>query len=138
MPPSNLFESLCGHVTELVNGLLVDIGTYYYPSADGLDMEGFDDLSLQYLLDSTDDGVTTLTIEATNDDDPSSPQWDDLTKAFTKTLDGTTATSYASTGAAIQGLLEKKDFNVQRVRVKIVIAGHTAAVLKIHARQKAF
>lgn len=71
---------------QYVNETLVDTtnltaSTYYYPSTAGVVMDGYSSISIQGM---TSGGVTT-TIEATNDD-ASSPDWVDVTAAFTNLI----------------------------------------------------
>jgi hypothetical protein len=106
----------------------VAAATNYYPSTTGLPMAGFRSLSVQGNIA----GGVTVTIEATNDD-AASPDWHDITLAFTNLVTGAAAAaSYVDTNF----LLSLADLNVRAVRIKSVTSDATNGV-QYNIRRKA-
>ena len=106
-----------------------DLGadTYYYPSANGMEMLGYDDASIQLNVS----GGVTVTVEADNDD-AAGADWPDVTQAFMNLLDNSTNNvSFVD----VEAFLLAEGLNVTRIRVKYITADATNGV-KISMRRK--
>lgn len=117
----------------LVDTTNLAAATEYYPSAIGMSMDGFKDLSLTgKFIDA--DGTITMTIEATNDEDSTNADWvqiygfDSNGNAMVNTITVTNGTvTYA---------LDFDNLNYSLFRIKLVTSGATNTVI-IKSRRKA-
>ena len=112
---------------ELVDTTNLTADTYYYPSEDGMSMDGYNDLSIQGVIS----GGVTATVEATIDD-AGTPDWVDITPAGYELI--TNASGNASF-VDTSFLLDFGNLNVSKVRVKSVTSDATNAV-QYHIRRK--
>lgn len=110
--------------------------TNYYPSATGATMDGYQDISLTgKFIDG--DGTVTLTIEAMNDEDTTSGDWIDVTKAWYDAENNTTGNaSYTVTNGTLTFALDADNFNYRYYRVVVVNNGATNTVI-VKSRRKA-
>jgi hypothetical protein len=106
--------------------------TGYWPSSDGLSMDGYRAISFTgQILDA--DGDITLTIEATNDEDTATGDWIDVTKCFNNDEDAV-ATSIgasiatSSSATPVTFAISRTNFNYSSVRVKYVTSGATNTI----------
>jgi len=110
--------------------------TNYYPSATGMSMDGFKDLSLTgKLIDA--DGTMTLTIEATNDEDTTNADWIDASLTFkdVKTGINVIAAALTLTNTTLTLGLETDNFNFSYFRVKLVNDGATnTGIIKVRRK----
>lgn len=107
---------------DLLDTTNVTAATNYYPSSDGIDMSIFNAFSLSgYILDA--DGVITMTLEGTNDEDLSIGDWHTI-YAYNLMTNAQEA-SWAVTNTGLYFALILKDFKFNNVRVKIVNNGNT-------------
>jgi hypothetical protein len=105
----------------LVDTTNVAAATTYYPSASGLSMDGYRNLSLEGLISG---GVTT-TIEVTNDD-AASPDWLDITDSLYNWITG--GTRYATSWVDTNFLFQMDNVNFKNIRIKSVTSDATNAV----------
>lgn len=113
----------------------VAAATNYYPSATGMSMDGFKDLSLTgKFIDAN--GTITLTIEATNDEDTTNADWKDITTSFIDSNTGILTVAVTITNGTLIFALEKSNFNFSYFRVKMINGGATNTCI-IKARRKA-
>lgn len=115
-------------IDEIVNNTSVsaDPGATYAPSADGIPMLGFKDLSAQlYLVGGVGaaaaNRTVTTTTEATDDlSDGAAVRWPDITPAgYDLTTNTTGNASYTATGAtAVDYIVDFDELNVKRWRLK--------------------
>lgn len=107
---------------DLLDTTNVTAATNYYPSSDGIDMSIFNAFSLSgYILDT--DGVITMTLEGTNDEDLSTGDWHTI-YAYNLITNAQEA-SWAVTNTGLYFALILKDFKFNNVRVKVVNNGNT-------------
>lgn len=98
----------------LINTTNVGAATNYYPSAAGMCMDGYSSISISGV---TAGGVTT-TIEATNSDE-ASPDWLDVTAAFTNLIVNPPAigASYVDVNfALVTSLMQASNFKYFRIK----------------------
>lgn len=108
----------------LIDTTNVGANTNYYPSASGVSMDGYSQISIQGM---TSGGVTT-TIEATNDD-AASPDWVDVTAAFTNIIVNPPAigATYVDVNfALVPSLMQSGNFKA--FRIKSVTSDNTNVV----------
>jgi len=106
----------------------VSAATNYYPSSTGLSMGGSKNLSIGFVVS----GTVVMTVEATNDD-ASSPDWIDITRA------GTELSQFSTDNVNFQGrggILQYTSLNVKKVRIKSITADTNNAV-QYHIRKTA-
>lgn len=118
-----------GLVIVLVDEVDLSADTYYYPSSDGIEMKGFDDFSIGYVLS----GGVTLTIEAIQDvEAEETPTWMDITLAgYNVNTNVTGNVSFVD----VTGLVDFDNANLSKFRIKIVTSDNTNGV-KVVARLK--
>lgn len=115
----------------LIDTTNVAAGTNYYPSTTGMAMDGFSALSFSgKFIDA--DNTTTMTIEATNDEDAATADWQEVTKCFNDDNSGIAT----SAGATIQASSSTKLFTISRTafnyslfRIKIVTGDATNTII---------
>lgn len=121
------FETAPVNTTFLLETLIDDsnlaVDTYYYT----VTMDNYKDLSLEFELDS----VSTMTVEASNDNTFATPK--DITLSGNELVSNTNG--YPSFSNS-DGIVDFDNLNVTYVRVKLVISNATNTV-KIVARKKA-
>lgn len=115
-------------------------GTTYYPSAVGVAMAGFKDISYDIYLLGNAVGPTTITatVQATSDD--VTPFWHEITRAgyLVTNPPAGGAASYASVGAvAWDGILDFDELNVKFVRITLVVSAANNCTARIYSRRKA-
>ena len=102
----------------------IAIGTHYYPSSTGEEIQNYADLGLIIYLEDGD-GSLVLTVEGSN-----GLTWIDITKVGYRTDDNTV--SNASIGV-LNGVttagLDFDNFNYRYYRVKVVATGNTNSVI---------
>lgn len=107
--------------------------TNYYPSATGMSMDGYKDLSLSgKLIDA--DGTMTMSIEVTNDEDTTNADWIDasLSCIDVKTGINVIAAALTLTNATLTFGLLLKNLNFSNFRIKMVNDGATnTGIIKI-------
>ena len=109
----------------------VTTGTVYYPSTLGASMDGYSALSVSgKIIDA--DNTTTITIEATNDEDATNADWVDVTKVFNDDNAGVATSIGASitvTNATKTFAVSKTMFNYSLYRFKLVTGDSTNTVI---------
>lgn len=110
--------------------------TNYYPSATGMSMDGFKDMSLTgKFIDA--DGTMTMTVEATNDEDTTNADWIDVTKTFFNDNAGVllATANITVTNGPITFALSRDNFDYSSFRVKMVNDGATnTGIIKIRRK----
>ena len=100
----------------------VTAATNYYPSSDGIDMGIHNNFSLSgYILDA--DGVITMTLEGTNDEDLATGDWHTI-YAYNLITNAQEA-SWAVTNTGLYFALILKDCKFNNIRIKVVNNGAT-------------
>lgn len=125
-------------VTEsLTDSTATAIGTYYFPSSDGISMSGFNaGVGFTGKLVAPSGCTMTLTIEGTNDED-SSGDWIDVTQKFESEAGATGGASVVATNATVLFSLDKIDYPFGKVRAKLDIAGGASTSETIKMTRKA-
>ena len=96
--------------------------TNYYPSSDGIDMSIHNNFSLSgYILDA--DGVITMTLEGTNDEDLVTGDWH--TMYAYNFMTNAQEVSWAVTNTGLYFALILKDCKFNNIRIKVVNNGAT-------------
>lgn len=119
----------------LVDTTNVAAATGYYPSATGMSMDGFRDLSLTGKIIEGDAVTDTLELQATNDEDTTNADWVSL---YGFRTDTNAVSNIVTTGGAAGTYLFAWDFdnlNYSYFRVKYVMADSTNTLI-IKARRK--
>jgi len=136
-------------IDEIVNDTAVDSAdSGSAPSADGIPMLGFKDISFQlYLVGGVDAGANNETVtvifKATDDlSDGAAVRWPDVTPAgYDLTTNTTGNASYTATGAAaVDYVVDFDEFNMKRIRADWAWGGAPDATdgeIVIRARRKA-
>lgn len=114
----------------------VAAATNYYPSATGMSMDGYKDLSASgKFIDA--DGTMTMSFEFTNDEDTTNADWIDgsLTAVDIKTGINIIASALTVTNGTLTFGLMFKDINFSSFRVKMVNDGATnTGIIKIRRK----
>jgi hypothetical protein len=109
----------------------VAAATNYYPSSTGMSMDGYSALSLSgKIIDA--DNTTTLTIEATNDEDTTNADWIDVTQCFNNDKAGVATSigaSIVATSATVTFAISRVMFNYSYFRLKSVTGDATNTVI---------
>jgi len=109
----------------------VTAATNYYPSSTGMSMDGYSALSLTgKIIDA--DNTTTLTIEATNDEDTTNADWIDVTQCFNNDKAGVATSIGASitvTSGTVTFAVSRVMFNYSYFRLKSVTGDATNTVI---------
>uniref|UniRef100_A0A6M3KPE3 Uncharacterized protein n=3 Tax=viral metagenome TaxID=1070528 RepID=A0A6M3KPE3_9ZZZZ len=130
---SNRAEEIDPISTHYLNESLLDTtnisaATHYYPSSTGASMDGYKGLSVTgKLIDA--DGTLTVTVEATNDEDTTSGDWEDVTATFIDTSDGAVGGAYTVTNGTLIFGFYNPDFNFRYYRIVVVADGATNTVI---------
>uniref|UniRef100_A0A6M3K5V8 Uncharacterized protein n=2 Tax=viral metagenome TaxID=1070528 RepID=A0A6M3K5V8_9ZZZZ len=130
---SNRSEEIDPISTHYLNESLLDTtnisaATHYYPSSTGASMDGYKGLSVTgKLIDA--DGTLTVTVEATNDEDTTSGDWEDVTATFIDTSDGAVGGAYTVTNGTLIFGFYNPDFNFRYYRIVVVADGATNTVI---------
>ena len=133
---------------EFVDVTALAIGTYYYPSSDGLLFDGYKGLAVQFLIDGGYDttnavaGSVDLVVEATLDD-ATSPDWINITNlgrlssGISLTANDTIQSvgNSSDSGDEVNGIIQFDVLNVKKFRVRVDVATYAADVVKIHHRE---
>lgn len=104
-------------------------GITYYPSSDGIEMGSYRNFSINGKITNTNAVTTTLTIEATNDEDLSTGEWHQIyfynyiTDSFINSLSITTATSMS-----FALMIQECNWNNVRVKVSYGDSSNTAII----------
>ena len=113
-------------IDEIYDGTNLAAGTNYYPSSTGASMDGYKNLSFTgKLIDA--DNTTTITIEATNDEDAGSADWVQVYARDIK--NNTTVNSIAAASTTTTFAIDLIDFNYSLFRVKVVTGDSTNTVI---------
>jgi len=105
----------------------------YFPSSTGLSMDGYRDLSLTgKFIDA--DGTVTLTVEALNDEDATSGDWQQIYGYDAK--NNIVANSWTITNGTLNFAIDFDNLNYSTVRFKVVNSGATNTII-LKARRKA-
>ena len=112
-------------------------GTVYYPSSTGMSMDGYRSASFSgKFIDA--DNTTTMTIEATNDEDTTSGDWQDVTICFNNDKAGVATSigaSIVATSATTNFAISREDFNYSYFRVKVVYGDATnTSIIKLRRK----
>jgi len=104
----------------------------YYPSATGMSMDGYKDMSVTgKFIDA--DGTMTMTVEATNDEDTTNADWVQVYGYDAK--NNTTVNSWAVTNDTLTFAACFDNFNFSNFRVKMVNGGATnTGIIKIRRK----
>jgi len=110
----------------------VTAATNYYPSTLGMSMDGFKDLSLTgKFIDA--DNTTTMTVEATNDEDATNADWVQVYGFDTKGNAMTNSVVAASTTTTFAWDFDNLNYSLFRVKV---VNGDNTNTMIIKARRK--
>jgi len=135
----NLNIEMVGEISPLSAKYVIDSlvdttnssGTVYYPSSTGMSMDGYSALSLTgKIIDA--DNTTTLTIEATNDEDTTNADWIDVTQCFNNDKAGVATSIGASitvTSGTVTFAVSRVMFNYSYFRLKSVTGDATNTVI---------
>lgn len=112
-------------------------GTVYYPSSTGMSMDGYRSASFSgKFIDA--DNTTTMTIEALNDEDTTSGDWQDVTQCFNNDKAGVATSigaSIVATSATTNFAISREDFNYSYFRVKVVYGDATnTSIIKLRRK----
>lgn len=126
----------------LINSTNVATGTNYYPSSDGLIIDGFKDVSIQANTAGTGASVVTTTFEVSDETD-SPTRWLDCTKAgyvSGGSLAGTVGnvSFIAASSAGSDFKIDFDGMNAKRMRVKSVTSGAATNTVYYTAKLKGF
>jgi len=119
----------------LVDTTNIAAGTGYFPSATGMSMDGFKDLSITGKLIEGDAVTDTLEVQVTNDEDTTNADW---VSVYGLRVDTNTLSNLITTGGVAGTYLFAWDFdnlNYSYFRVKYVLADSTNTLI-IKARRK--
>ncbi len=117
----------------LVDTTNISAATHYYPSATGMSIDSYKDLSVSgKFIDA--DGTLTLTIEMMNDEDTTSGDWIQVYAYDDK--NNTTTNSWTVTNGTLTFANSFNEANYKHARVKVVASGATNTVI-VKARRKA-
>lgn len=108
-----------------------DSTSSYFASADGIDMNNYQGLTIQVASNAgVNAGSTTITVEATNVEIPdTTDDWTDITKmAINMNTNTSGAASITVTGASSTAILLLTNLNVKAIRVKYVNTGFTGSL----------
>lgn len=113
-------------IDEVYDGTNLAAGTNYYPSSTGASMDGYKNMSLTgKLIDA--DNTTTITVEATNDEDATNADWIQVYGYDTK--NNSTVNSIAAASTTTTFAIDFDNFNYNYFRVKIVTGDSTNTII---------
>lgn len=113
-------------IDEIYDGTNLAAGTNYYPSSTGASMDGYKNLSFTgKLIDA--DNTTTITVEATNDEDATNADWIQVYVRDIK--NNTTVNSIAAASTTTTFAIDLIDFNYSLFRVKVVTGDSTNTII---------
>ena len=118
---------------ELIDDTDITAATHYYPSAIGISMGPYNNLSCHYGIADPDGSIELIT-QAKNDD---STDWVDINASGKELSDNTVGnTSFIAVNETVTGIIAHNDLHVRDVRYKIVTSGATNAI-QLHIKRTA-
>jgi hypothetical protein len=116
----------------IVNTTNLAAATHYFPSSTGMEMGGFNHLSIGgELIDA--DGNITLSVEVANNSDPSTAVWHQIYGYDMS--NNTTVNQQAVASGTTSYFMDFEALNVTHVRFKVICSGATNTV-KVMSRRK--
>lgn len=115
-------------IDSLLDTTNVAAGTNYYPSSTGMSMDGYKNLSLTGKLINADN-TSTLTVEATNDEDTTNADWIQVYFNDDKAGIASGVNQVQAVSNTVTFSISRSFFNYKHFRVKLVTGDSTNTVI---------